>query len=166
MFCRVCVLRIGYTFLTKLTEASGTGLDILSNPQKYRMRYGCCTERKNVSGTGVWCCTRTPGTDINLFHNTQKFRVWYLFLQNSQKCRVRECIAYRTHKSIGYGMDVAYNSRKYRVRVLDMLPVPVPAPAGFYNSIRYRYPPDCRGEPADMCAETLSRVAYCTYCRD
>ena len=39
-FCKVSVFRVGYTFLTKLTEVSGTGIIFFQNPQRTYGSFG------------------------------------------------------------------------------------------------------------------------------
>ena len=88
---------------TKLTEVSGTGMNVLQNFQKFRVlwhgrpdltevpgRYTNAVPVPRVLWHGRTDLTEVPGTGMNVVHSSQKFfvRVWML---------------YRTHRSSGYG---------------------------------------------------------------
>ena len=51
LFRRVCVFRVGYIYFAEPIQVSDTCMIFLQNPQKYRVLYGCCTERTKVSDT-------------------------------------------------------------------------------------------------------------------
>ena len=78
----------GYGSLTELTEVPGTGMEVLQNPQKFRVRYGIRTELTEIPGryTNVvpvprvlWHrraeLTELSGMGMNVVQHSQRFRV-------------------------------------------------------------------------------------------
>ena len=96
-------VRYRYWCRTEVTEASGTGIDIVPNLptcsvpvlmlyrtyRSVRYRYWCCTELTEVSGTGMNVCTGTDGTGIHV-------------VPNLPKCPVPVLMSYRTYRSVRY----------------------------------------------------------------
>ena len=68
---------VGCIFLAELTQVSDTCMRFLQNPQKHRVWYGCCAERKKVS-------------------DTVGYRMWYTYPG------YRYIFVYAAHRSFGY----------------------------------------------------------------
>lgn len=91
-------------------------MHVWPNPQKYRVRHGCCTSCTNVSGARLRCCARNSGTGSK-FHKTH--RSYYIIprsvgygyqsLVETTEVSGTVWMLYRIHEGIGYGYKTYVN---------------------------------------------------------
>ena len=116
---------------TELTKVSGTGMDVVPNLPRGRVRVGMLYQAYQRVGFGYRCrtkLTKVSGTGMDVLPSLPKGRVWYSYLypypypapgistrpypvpgysptgvQNLPKSRVRVWKSHQAYQSVGYG---------------------------------------------------------------